>query len=580
MFQDIVWSAQSCTLKTFVDSYTLPQLVKVEDGFYSDEEAKTLSAGQIFTLHFTKQTDKLLAQAADHKQYLVPVNCPCKVEILPKICQEAYNSVEDIVDAWTSADFKFIRVVHDGPPSMRIKAGDILKLKKTVEENRVKFLECEFLDKTKDLVRLCLDFKAAFEPLASAGQYQLQEILKTFRLPVRVKFISSDTTIQDADNNIDFPSLGSVLLKELRQETTIIATSRDDGMVTVLMIPTDLDVNVFPARGAVLGEKEYARFCKDVHDGTELAKVDLFENGFKSFETSTVDVIYDYEEVKPPLPPRNRRESKESEHSDSSDDYEDVKLPPRLPPKPPPKPKPKPQRRPMPASPYQNVQDYDVLKAPKESPSNFEEASPHHHNNNGSNDGADDDDEDLYLSSGFDSDEDYIYPETEPNHPSDSDLEAQQEKPNLGEKSKTIQIKKRLSGIFKKALPKSPSLARSRFFGYSQGASDATSSPQGQDLAPSSPTPLASNPYTSLPTTGAELPQAFPDDLRCLSVQEVGECLRKLNMGDLVEKFERDQIDGELFVMLDENTLPYLGVSDKFQQKKLLMFVNGWRPNT
>lgn len=137
-----------------------------------------------------------------------------------------------------------------------------------------------------------------------------------------------------------------------------------------------------------------------------------------------------------------------------------------------------------------------------------------------------------------------------------------------------------MSGILKKALPKSPSLARSRFFGYSQGASDATSSPQGQDLAPSSPTPLASNPYTSLPTTGAELPQAFPDDLRCLSVQEVGECLRKLNMGDLVEKFERDQIDGELFVMLDENTLPYLGVSDKFQQKKLLMFVNGWRPNT
>ena len=580
MFQNIVWSAQSCTLKTFVDSYTLPQLVKVEDGFYSDDDAKTLSAGQIFTLHFTKRTDKLLAQAADHKQYLVPFNCPCKVEILPKICQETYNSVEDIVDAWTSADFKFIRVVHDGPPSMRIKAGDILKLKKTVEENRVKFLECEFLDKTKDLVRLCLDFKAAFEPLASAGQYQLQEILKTFRLPIRVKFISSDTTIQDADKNIDFSSLGSVLLKELRQETTIIATSRDDDMVTALMIPTDLDVNVFPARGAVLGDKEYARFCKDVHDGTELTKVDLFENGFKSFETSTVDVIYNYEEVKPPLPPRNRRESKKSEHSDSSDDYEDVKPPPRLPPKPPPKPKPKPQRRPMPASPYQNVQGFDVLKAPKESPSNFEEASSHRYNNKGSNDGADDDDKDPYLSSGFDSDEDYIYPETEPNHPTDSDLEAQQEKPNLRGKSKTIRIIKGLWDKFKNALPKPPPFASSRPLRYSQGASDATGSPQGQFLAPSSPTAQASNPYTSLPTTGTVLPQAFPDDLRCLSVQEVGECLRKLNMGDLVEKFERDQIDGELFVTLDENTLPYLGVSDKFQQKKLLMFVNGWRPNT
>ena len=135
MFQNITWSAQSCTLKTFVDRYALPQLVRVEDGFYSNDNAKTLSKGQIFTLHFTKRTDKLLVQAADHKQYLVPVNSPCKVEILPKNCQEMYNSVEDIVHAWTSGDFKFIRVVHDGPSSMRIKAGDILKLKKTVEEN-------------------------------------------------------------------------------------------------------------------------------------------------------------------------------------------------------------------------------------------------------------------------------------------------------------------------------------------------------------------------------------------------------------------------------------------------------------
>ena len=425
-------------------------------------------------------------------------------------------------------------------------------------------------------MRLCLDFKAAFEPLASAGRYQLQEILKTFRLPVRVKFISSDTAIQDAHNNIDLPSLGSVLLKELRQETTIIATSRDDDMVRLLMIPTDLDVNVSPANGAVSGDKEYARFCKDIHDGTELTKVDLFKNDFNCFENPTVDVIYDYAEVKPRLP--SSLKSKQSEKSDCSDDYEDIE-PPSRPSKTPPKPKPKPKRRPMTASPYQNVQDYDVVKPPKETPSNFEEASIHLCSNDDSNDVAKVDDEGPYLISDFDSDEEYIYPETEPNHPSDSDIEAQQEKPNLGEEYKKIQFKKRLSDIFKKALPISSPSAASRPLSHSQGASDSTRSPHRQDLAPS-PIALTSKSCTSLSATGAVLPQAFPDDLRCLSVQGVGECLRMLNMKEHIERFERELIDGELFVTLDEVSFPFLGVNNIFQQRKLVKFINGWRPNT
>ncbi|KAJ7360454.1 hypothetical protein OS493_015555 [Desmophyllum pertusum] len=107
MFQDIVWSAKSCTLKTFVDNFTLPQLVKVEDGFYSEDDAKTLSAEQILTLHVTKRTDKVLVKAAEGTQYFIPLACPSKVEILPRICDDRYYSVEDIVDASISGDFKF-----------------------------------------------------------------------------------------------------------------------------------------------------------------------------------------------------------------------------------------------------------------------------------------------------------------------------------------------------------------------------------------------------------------------------------------------------------------------------------------
>ena len=568
MSEDIVWSEQCCTLKTFIDRYHLPQLVKVEDGFYSPKDAETLSKDDILTLHFTKQTDKLLLEAADHKRYLVPLNSPCKIEILPRVCEDRYYSVEDVVDAWTSADFKFIRVVHNGPPHLRIRAGDILKLRKTVEEKWVKFLECEFHDKTKEFVRLPLDFKAAFEPLARAEQYHLQEVVK--ELPVRAKFTPCDTIQAANDIDVDLSSLGSVLLKEFREERTVIATSRQDNLVTVLMIPADLDVNVLPALGAVIGDAEYARFCKEIHDGTELTKVDFSNPGSIMFEEPTVDVIYDYVEVKPLLPRRKRLESNQSDNSDSGDDYEDIDVEkPPIPPRPPrpPKPQPKPKPRPLslslkPVSQYENMQTGGEFRAPIEEPRGFGEASPRDFDD-GSDDNVDDDDE-------ISSDEDYIYPETDElewNTSSYGKPESPKEQLDHGKMPEKISMKKRFMNKLTKVIPKSPP-----FF-----SSNVTGSPQGPCPTPSSPD-VPSSSISPRAVAGSDLLQGLPDDLGNLSVSKVSECLRLLNMGEHVETFESEQIDGQLFITLNEDTLPYLGVSNKFQQKKILKFIQGWRP--
>ena len=279
MTENIVWSAESCSLKTFLERYTLPQLVKVEDGFYSEDDAETLSTGEILMLH---SVTRQLVVDADYRKYFVSRNCQCKVEVLPTICQDRYYSVEDVVDACTYADFKFIRVVevHSHSPSLRIRAGDILKLQRTVEQNHIKFLECMLNDRTEYLVKLPLDVKAVFEPLARKESYPFQEVIHSFEFPVRVKF-KSNCKSRDTNNN---QSRGSVLLKNIRRESKIIATSRDDAMNPVLMIPTDLDVYVFPARGANLGDKEYARCCKAVYDSIELSKVDLFENASRLCE--------------------------------------------------------------------------------------------------------------------------------------------------------------------------------------------------------------------------------------------------------------------------------------------------------
>lgn len=566
MFSHIVWSDKSCTLKEFVDEYPLPQLIKVESGVYNDDDARTLSAEQILTLHITKRSDKVLVRAAENKQYFLPVTCPYKVEILPKFCQDKYYSVEDITSSFTAPDFKFIRVVHNGPPSLRIRAGDILKLKKTEEENRVKYLECEFYNKTQDSVMLPLEFKAAFEPLASPEEYHLQEVLSSFTLPVRVKFTSSDTIIPNAANtNIELQSFGSVLLKEIREEITVIATSRDDETVTVLMIPSDLDVKVNPALGAVKGDSTYARFCKEIHDGTELSKIDLL-NSSKLLEYSeepTVDVVYDYVEIGPPLPPRS--DSKRSEPTDSDEDYEDVDLPPPRPPKP----SPKPNLR----SAHQNEKTDGVF--PSMCSRSYSSEKPLSFNEDGDDDSEDDDGEyeDFDPVFGSSDDEEDVYPQTDlPGAEMPSDRG--KEKRSALEEPAKLNLKTRVSAILKKAIAKSPMSPPASRLPFNTYANIPT-----QRLHPP---PQRQSPEKSLSTSpspvASHLSQGYPYDLSSLSVSEVGECLKKLNLGEHVKAFENQTVDGSLLKNLSEQELIDLGVTKLFQRNKLLLFIQGWRP--
>ena len=555
MFENIVWSDKSFTLREFVDNFSLPQLVQVENGIYSEDEAKTLSAGQILTLHFTKKTDKVVAKATGTKQFFIPVNCPCKVEILPTICEDMYYSVQDIVEA---TSIQFIRVVHDSPPSFRLKAGDILQLKNTVEENHGKFIECEFQDKTRDLVRLPLEFKAAFEPLASTKEYHFQEVLTLFKFPVRVKFISGDITIQDVNSEVDLPSLGSVLLKEIHEESTVICTSRADDNVAVLMIPTDLEVSVRPAEGALIGDETYARFCRKIHDGADLEKVDLsMINASRLSGESDVELLYEYVEMKPPVPPRSPGGLEPgSEHSDSCEEYVDLRPP----------------RPPKPAK----------FVSPPKSPKQTELQQPQCEGSELERQTSSDNPEGNVVPSWGDDDIPPPPPlrtvSIQPSSLTTADRDAYGEycnvpsdenSPSFAAEDRTLmcqtQLRDRDGDEDENPLPISIASTAAKPSEKEPFRTPACNI-AWPNFSTSSPTP---------PVTNVCLD--FPDNLKCLSVAEVGECLKKLKMGKYVELFDSNQIDGELFVTLDGELLSSLGVN-AFEQKKIMMFINGWRP--
>ena len=70
----------------------------------------------------------------------------------------------------------------------------------------------------------------------------------------------------------------------------------------------------------------------------------------------------------------------------------------------------------------------------------------------------------------------------------------------------------------------------------------------------------------------------IPKDLASLSVQGVGRVLASLNMACYINKFQEEQIDGEILMELDEGGLKSLDLKP-FHVVKLVKVISGWRPN-
>ncbi|XP_015751365.1 PREDICTED: uncharacterized protein LOC107331306 [Acropora digitifera] len=607
VLRTIVWSDQSYSLNAFLSSssFPLPQLVQVEGGIYSEDEAKTLSSGQILTLHFTKRTDKILGKFTGGKELFIPINFPLKVEILPTVCEDVYYSVQDVVDAIC---VKFIRVVHDAPPTYKVKAGDILEIKKTIEENHTQYLECEFVNKTHDSVKLPLDYMASFEPLAETGQYYLYEALQKFNLPVRVKFISSEDILNaEVNDENDWFSIGSVLLKETNEESTVICTSRDEGIVTVLMLPTDLDVSVYPALGALTNDKAYTRFCKSIHDGADLQKaIELSKmKESKLFIESEieVEVLYDYEEIKPIIPPRSPTHPKGYE---DEAEYRNVtpSIPPREPaPKRPPKPKPRSRTKVNSSKP--NKED-----APSQCVSHLGRMSlkkdanslPQTLNGNGTAERT------GYLIPHIDKNSSAInlaqpiWVKAEPKkgeHLYEEDVSEDEDVYYEIEDDRYVNWDPGNSDLsdFVNDNVSAKKISQNTAIGPPEGNDKVDESPLSgvdnyhSDVFFEQPTRVPSYdlpkfPPCKVPRSGsknvtASAPSStsdFPDDLCHLKVPEVGECLRKLHLEKYVETFARNQIDGEMFCTLNNESLISVGVGNAFDRKKIVKFIHGWRP--
>ena len=69
----------------------------------------------------------------------------------------------------------------------------------------------------------------------------------------------------------------------------------------------------------------------------------------------------------------------------------------------------------------------------------------------------------------------------------------------------------------------------------------------------------------------------IPADLSELTVSDVGQVLKCLQMENYAKTFKKEMIDGPMLKDLDLQTLESLNVT-LFHAKKLTKFIYGWRP--
>ena len=99
-FHKLEWSGTSFKVSDFLTRFTLPQIVKVIEGFYGDDEDTSLGADQILSLHCIKSTDKVVGRDYRGKEVNIPLHCQNKVEVRPSNLKDVYENVEELCAAF------------------------------------------------------------------------------------------------------------------------------------------------------------------------------------------------------------------------------------------------------------------------------------------------------------------------------------------------------------------------------------------------------------------------------------------------------------------------------------------------
>ena len=546
ILDNLIWSDVEYKLNNFVDRFPLPQIVKVTEGYYGPTEESCIGAEQILTLHCVKTTEKVLARDRKKRELNIPLNCSQKVEIRPVDFRGIYETVEEISRIPT----KFVRVTQGyyglDEDSVCVNPGDKLEVMR-VEHGLGGKEDCVlFHNEERSPIRLSFSVSAGFQALFDGREYYLKELVSSSpKLPLYFQFITPPSITRLSSEQVFNTSLGVLSLERVYEDATVICTTKEGGVRTVVNCPKHLPITINVARGALSDDKDYVRICRIFHDGVSLAKIENME--IQNIYASR-DTIREYEYIQdilppPPVPVRDKSSSDNtytsnaqdpatgiSESQDSDENNHD----------------------------YTYIEDYELPSPPNaKQESQKSDASPLPASHALQGPGMTELDKDTSKTSCDDDtgSGEYLYlpvpvvTNSLPTQPKSSDTTTEKQEPVAPPRKTKLETKKPVDD-------------------------------NKPETAKKPPPPVKPKPYCKRTRSAPQQREEnykVPEDLSQLTISEVSQLLRHFHFDGFVEVFAENEVDGGLLVSLDVEELKSLGMN-AFQCKKIKRLIDGWRP--
>ena len=259
MTDTVSQSGTSYLLKEFLERFTLPQLVKVQEGYYDECQSATIGADAVYNLLSLGSVETALFEDADGNDTRFPLDDQFNVE---RVAEARYQQLLTLKELFhEGSTVTFVRVVETDPNfETIIKKGEKLKIKR--KKSRETFMTFKKVnDKGKPLLKVPASCQAKFLPLWDGQELPLDKFVKTYKLPVYVmmNFIDNSTdkgtteeveisrekvTTKKVSNRL-FPD-GVLKLKGILADTFVVASTEVEGVPSKFSFPKTLPISVVP----------------------------------------------------------------------------------------------------------------------------------------------------------------------------------------------------------------------------------------------------------------------------------------------------------------------------------------------
>ena len=260
------------------------------EGVDSPTGACSLSLDEIITIHTVVRLKRIKMKNSKGKYFFLPVDNSARVEIVPKT-RTRHSKGGLRSHARRPVMITFLRALRE-IPELNLEDGDILEpiVRKTARGKKAgpETLTCKILRQPDREIRLPLDYVMPFESFEEFDPrcYSLRYVADNIAFPVAVRFIGDVNVSQEARIELK----GEFRFEEIVEESIVIATTKLHDLLTILKLPADLQVTVFPIRKLRCNAKYIEQYWERLQ-----AEIDKLETQITSVEDDLLSTSYSQE---------------------------------------------------------------------------------------------------------------------------------------------------------------------------------------------------------------------------------------------------------------------------------------------